>query len=141
MVCIVRLADSASGPYCRAFGPPGKGQVQKVAGVERSSAQRAHLQVQLCADRATVLLHTRATPQLTRLSGFQDRTSASAVIVGQTTRTHTKTNHITLTFCLSVCLFLSFSHTYIHTYIHYMYTCIYICIYVCIYIYIYIYDI
>ena len=57
-----------SGAYCRAFGPSEKGRVQKVAGMERRSAQRAHLQVQFCADRADFLLRMLATPQLTRLS-------------------------------------------------------------------------
>ena len=79
-------------------------------------------QVQVCADRAEFLLQMRATPQLTRLSGFQGRTSASAVIIGQTTRTHAKTNPLTLTDCLSFSLYI---HTYIHIfrlYLSYRYT-------------------
>jgi hypothetical protein len=65
-----------SGLYCRAFGPPEKGRVQKVAGVERRSAQGAHLQVK---DRADFSLRMRATPQLTRLSDFQSRTDEHSV--------------------------------------------------------------
>ncbi len=56
--------------------------------------------------QTNILLHMCVTPQLTRLSGFLVRTSASEVNVGQTTRTHTKTNPLTLSVCLSVCLFL-----------------------------------
>jgi hypothetical protein len=47
--------------------------------VHRRSAQRAHLQVQLCSDGANFLLRMRATPQLTSLSDFQDPTPAHSV--------------------------------------------------------------